>query len=273
MTNGPGRIELGRILAGENHAPVVYFARIADKIKIGTTTNLKQRMRSFYLDLSDVLVVVPGGKDVEAAYHKRFGSSRADEDGRQELFRIDHRLAFFLGLWRQSPSSAKRPGLPLDFMPRQELGNCLDLDDELRRIEGGGRGHWNAGTVEKVADIVARMTYLCVTAREDGKDPPDGRGDFRGDFRHEGEMHAYYWNATHEQALAEWEERRSAPLRDQIYLPGRWSWKRGLDSWLRERAIQKLIKAHADRAAIIRDLFVDACRGYQSQGLTEAGRA
>ena len=60
MTNGPGRIELGRILAGENHAPVVYFARIADKVKIGTTTNLKQRMRSFYLDLSDVLVVVPG---------------------------------------------------------------------------------------------------------------------------------------------------------------------------------------------------------------------
>jgi hypothetical protein len=89
MTDGPGGIELRRILAGETHAPVVYFARMGDKVKIGTTTNLKQRMSSFYKDLSDVLVVVPGGKDVEAAYHKRFASSRVDEDGRRGLFNID----------------------------------------------------------------------------------------------------------------------------------------------------------------------------------------
>jgi hypothetical protein len=265
MTNGPGSIELGRILAGGNHAPVVYFARIADKVKIGTTTNLKRRMRSMYLELSDVLVVIPGGKDVEAAFHKRFGSSRIDEDGRQELFRIDHRLAFFLGLWRDSSRPAKRPGLPLDLMPREELGNCLQLDDELRHIEGGGSGHWDAETLEKIADIVGRLTYLCVTA----PDPPGGPSDFNNDA----ERYAYYWNATHDQALAEWDERRSLPIRDRVYLPQWWAWKTGLGSWLRERAIQKLIKAHADRAAIIRDLFVEALRGYQAQGLTKAGRA
>jgi hypothetical protein len=205
MANGPGSVELGCILAGENHAPVVYFARMADKVKIGTTTNLKQRVRSFYLDLSDVLVVVPGGKDVEAAYHKRFASSRVDEDGRQELFHIDHRLAFFLGLWRHSARSAKRPGLPLDLMPRREVGNYLQLDDELRRIECGGYGHWDAETVEKIADIVDRLTYLCVTAPGEGKDAPDDPDDFNNDA----ERYAWYWNATHEQALAEWDERRS----------------------------------------------------------------
>jgi hypothetical protein len=266
MTDGPGRIELGRVLADESHAPVVYFARMGDKVKIGTTTNLKRRMRDMYLDLSDVLVVVPGGKDVEAAYHKRFGSSRVDEDGRQELFRIDHRLAFFLGLWRQSPRPAKRPGLPLDMMPRREVGNYLRLDQELRRIEGGGSGHWDADTVEKVADIVGRLTYLCVTGPQEA---PAGPHDFDNDA----ERHAWYWNTTHEQALAEWEERRSVPLREQIYLPDRWSWKTGLESWRTERAIQKSIKTYADRAAIIRDLFIDAYRGYQDQGLTKARRA
>jgi hypothetical protein len=267
MTDGPGRIELGRILAGETHAPVVYFARIGDRVKIGTTTNLKRRIRSSYLDMSDVLVVVPGGKDVEAAYHKRFGSSRvADEDGRQELFRIDHRLTFFLGLWRDSPRPAKRPGLPLDLMPRREVGNYLRLDQELRQIECGGHGHWDSDTVEKLADIVDRLTYLCVTGPEEAPADPD-------DFDNDAERYAWYWNATHEQALAEWNERRSLPLRDRISLPRWWSWKRGLESWVDERAMQKLIKALADRAAIIRDLFVDAYRGYQSQGLTKASRA
>jgi hypothetical protein len=151
------------------------------------------------------------------------------------------------------------------MMPRREVGNYLQLNDRLRQIEGGGDGHWDAGTVEKIADIVARMTYLCVTAPGEGKDAPGGRRD----FHNEAEMHAWYWNATHEQALAEWNERRSLPLRDRIGGPGR----SGLDNWRRERAIQKVIKAHADRAAIIRDLFVDACRGYESQGPTRAGRA
>jgi hypothetical protein len=148
-------------------------------------------------------------------------------------------------------------------MPREELGNCLQLDDELRHIEGGGSGHWDAETLEKIADIVGRLTYLCVTA----PDPPGGPGDFNNDA----ERYAYYWNATHDQALEEWNERRSDPLRDQVYMPQWWDWKTGLGSWLRERAIQKLIKAHADRAAIIRDLFVEALQGYQAQGLVKAG--
>ncbi len=66
-------IELGRLLSGEHHSPVVYFARVSpDRVKVGTTTNLRKRMRSFYLDLSDVLLIVPGGQQAERAYHDRF---------------------------------------------------------------------------------------------------------------------------------------------------------------------------------------------------------
>ena len=37
-------IELGRLLRGEHHGPVVYFARVSsDRVKIGTTTNLRKR--------------------------------------------------------------------------------------------------------------------------------------------------------------------------------------------------------------------------------------
>ena len=108
------KIELGRILAGQQHAPVVYFARVGGYVKIGTTINLKGRMRSLYLSLEDVLAVVPGGKDVEAAYHERFAESRIQEEGRRELFRIDGQLRSFLdpNHWHLS-AAAPEPEKPL----------------------------------------------------------------------------------------------------------------------------------------------------------------
>ena len=92
-----------RLLAGQRHAPVVYFARMGDNVKIGTSTNLKGRMRGFYLTLDDVLAIVPGGEDVEDAYHERFAESRIQDDDRRELFRLDARLSAFLGLSQPPP--------------------------------------------------------------------------------------------------------------------------------------------------------------------------
>lgn len=92
--------EVKRILAGEPHGPVVYFARIGRNVKIGTSGNLPARMLALYLSLDDVLAVVPGDKHMEAAYHHRFGRSRLEGDGRSELFRLDLWLRLYLARCR-----------------------------------------------------------------------------------------------------------------------------------------------------------------------------
>jgi len=89
-------VELGRIIAGQGHAPVVYFARIgAEHVKIGTTTNLAARMQTFYLGLRDVLLIVPGGHVVESGYHSRFRALGVG-GSRRELFRFAGDLEVFL---------------------------------------------------------------------------------------------------------------------------------------------------------------------------------
>ena len=89
-------IPLSRILAGKRHAPVVYFARVGEGVKIGTTTNLKSRMQSFYVRLENVVAVIPGGRATEAAYHRLFADLRIEDGARRELFRLDGQLKHFL---------------------------------------------------------------------------------------------------------------------------------------------------------------------------------
>lgn len=86
--------DVEKILAGEQHGPVVYFARVGRNVKIGTTGNLRARMRRFYLSLDDVLAVVPGDRQVETLYHQRFSSAKFKD--RAELFHPDLRLRLFL---------------------------------------------------------------------------------------------------------------------------------------------------------------------------------
>jgi hypothetical protein len=87
-------VDVEKILAGEPHGPVVYFARVGRNVKIGTTGNLRARMRNLYLSLDDVLAVVPGSKEIEDLYHQRFSSARFED--RPELFRPNLRLRLFL---------------------------------------------------------------------------------------------------------------------------------------------------------------------------------
>lgn len=102
-------IPLSRILTGQRHAPVIYFVRIGSNVKIGTTVNLRQRMRSLYVPLENVLAVVPGGRDEETAYHERFEASRVHDDPRRELFRIDPQLRDFLHLGPEFRPQEDRP--------------------------------------------------------------------------------------------------------------------------------------------------------------------
>lgn len=241
MRQEAGVIELARILAGESHAPVVYFARMGDNVKIGTSTNLKARMQSFYLSLGDVLLIIPGAEDVEDAFHQRFAASRIEGDGRRELFRIDARLRHFLGLQRSATGDRKRTRLPPSLLPPRELGTILDLDNDLRVLEGGGCGPWDA---DKAADLVDRIAYLDA----EGSDP------FAGGYS--GKC-AYYWSATREECAAELGTRRGC---------ARPRWRpvspRARQRWRYERDRLNEIQAHADRADAISGLFVEAMREY-----------
>jgi biotin operon repressor len=107
-------IPLSRILTGQRHIPVVYFARIGSNVKIGTTENLRQRMKAMYVPLENVLAVVPGGRGEETAYHERFKASRVHDDPRRELFRIDPQLRDFLHL---GPATAAPVSMPTRALP------------------------------------------------------------------------------------------------------------------------------------------------------------
>lgn len=102
-------IELGRILAGQKHSPVVYFVWCAGAVKIGTTVRLRSRIRSLYLRLSDVILVVPGGREVERAYHDALAQYRIDEPGRRELFALDGILGALHLNWHRPSARAFDP--------------------------------------------------------------------------------------------------------------------------------------------------------------------
>jgi hypothetical protein len=242
-----GGVELARILAGENHLPVVYFVRMGDNVKIGTSTSLKARLRGFYLSFEDVLMLVPGGEDVEDAFHKRFADSQITGDGRAELFRLDDSLMFFLGLWRGASRRAVQKGLPFSLMPRAEVGDPVALDAELKGLAVAS-GPFDE---EKAAGLIGRLVFLGATAEE------------HSPWADTGQMCAYYWNATHEQAKAEAAKVRRALARN----PRWWQfWK--LADYNDPRSLERLrsaLDARTERAATIRDLFVMALQGHDDR--------
>lgn len=64
------------------HDPVVYYVRRGAMVKIGTTTNLHQRMTSLLPE--EILATEPGGQGVEAHRHRQFSALRVA--GHREWF-------------------------------------------------------------------------------------------------------------------------------------------------------------------------------------------
>lgn len=58
----------------EDVREVVYFIRYRDRIKIGTTIRLRDRLRALPFD--DLLAVIPGGREVERDWHLRYEGHR-----------------------------------------------------------------------------------------------------------------------------------------------------------------------------------------------------
>lgn len=67
----------------------VYYVRIHDHVKIGYSTNIKQRMGALRVPVENLLATEPGGRDLEAIRHEQFAAERV---GRLEDFNPSRRL-------------------------------------------------------------------------------------------------------------------------------------------------------------------------------------
>lgn len=75
------------------HAPLVYFIRNGNRMKIGTTTELKRRIRTLALRPENVALLVDGDQRRERELHKQFADLRV---GRTEWFAYEGALADYV---------------------------------------------------------------------------------------------------------------------------------------------------------------------------------
>lgn len=87
------------------HADVVYFILNGNRVKIGTTTNLRNRVRALSLPSGNVIAVVPGGRSKEAELHAAFSHWRV---GRTEWFAFDPPVADLIDHWHAQAMLARR---------------------------------------------------------------------------------------------------------------------------------------------------------------------
>lgn len=80
------------------HEPLVYFIRHGDRVKIGTTTDLRKRVVGLSLRVDNVALILPGDAEVEHAYHRRFDALRV---GDTEWFTDEPPLSDFIATWAQ----------------------------------------------------------------------------------------------------------------------------------------------------------------------------
>jgi len=99
-------VEDVQALYGSAHAPVVYFLRNGNRIKIGTSQNLKRRIAALSLRLDDVVLVEHGHQEHERALHRRFDDLRV---GDTEWFALAGALAEHLGLDAEPDTADTRP--------------------------------------------------------------------------------------------------------------------------------------------------------------------
>jgi hypothetical protein len=75
------------------HDPLVYFIRNGNRLKIGTTTELKRRIRTLALRPENVALLISGGRQLERAFHRQFADLRI---GNSEWFAYDGPLVDFV---------------------------------------------------------------------------------------------------------------------------------------------------------------------------------
>ena len=78
------------LLSAKRHAPVVYFIRNGNRVKIGTTQNLRGRITRLSLRTDDLVRVEHGGHAYERSIHERFAEYRI---GKTEWFHLRGEIA------------------------------------------------------------------------------------------------------------------------------------------------------------------------------------
>ncbi|THA29203.1 hypothetical protein E6R18_25160 [Streptomyces sp. A1277] len=80
-------------IPARKHAPLVYFIRNGNRLKIGTTTDLKRRIRTLALRAENVALLLDGGQPRERELHKQFTDLRV---GNTEWFAYEGALINFI---------------------------------------------------------------------------------------------------------------------------------------------------------------------------------
>lgn len=90
---------------------VVYYVRIGDRVKIGFTTNIKQRLSGLRIyDADHVLATEPGGRDLERRRHQEFADERVSP--RHEDFNPSRKLLAHIALVREQHGEPKVTTFP-----------------------------------------------------------------------------------------------------------------------------------------------------------------
>jgi hypothetical protein len=119
LIQGPDRVAIMRLMQkprppADDSDNVVYFARVGNLVKIGTTGDLWTRMAN--LGKPELLGVLPGGYAVEREHHQLF----ADDRVHGEVFHASPRLLAYIAdhcTQPQPPDPRPRPTGDTDWKP------------------------------------------------------------------------------------------------------------------------------------------------------------
>ncbi|MGW2371680.1 GIY-YIG nuclease family protein [Kitasatospora sp. NPDC001683] len=91
---------------GGRHDGAVYFLANGSRVKIGYSTNLKERISALALREDDIVFLLHGGMDLEKALHRRFADVRIKNT---EWFTLDGPVADFIATHRPTAPRSPRP--------------------------------------------------------------------------------------------------------------------------------------------------------------------
>ncbi|GAA2217989.1 hypothetical protein GCM10010400_75010 [Streptomyces aculeolatus] len=100
------------------HASVVYFIQNGNRVKIGHTTRLPNRLATLTLRKTNVLLLLQGGSELESALHARFQQARVD---RTEWFRTTQELLTFIREKQQSALKGELVAMDVDVEGEDRL--------------------------------------------------------------------------------------------------------------------------------------------------------
>lgn len=92
-TQTTDRLAIRWTIPAGKHTPLVYFIRNGNRMKIGTTTELKRRIRTLALRPENVALLVAGDHRREREYHQQFAEHRI---GKTEWFAYEGTLAAYV---------------------------------------------------------------------------------------------------------------------------------------------------------------------------------